>query len=426
MNEYKRRILDNIINRRLTNKGAILIEGAKWCGKTTTCEQHAASVLYLNEPASLARNLQLADINPAALLRGATPRLIDEWQLAPKLWDAVRFEVDHRDEMGSFLLTGSAVPAEMDAVRHTGTGRFAWLRMRPMSLWESGESNGAVSLASLFAQEYSDGFYEECSLSLEDVAWLTCRGGWPLATRLKGDDALVQAFDYVDAVVRADISRVDGVRRSEERARLIMRSYARLQGTASPCTTIVDDVKAHDVTELSKDTVKSYVEALRKIFVVEDCPAWNPNLRSKTAIRTSDTRYFVDPSIAPAALGLGPADLLDDLETFGLFFETLCMRDLRAYAEALDGRVYHFRTKEGLECDGVVHLRNGRYGLFEFKLGGDRLIEEGAQNLRRVADKIDTTKMKNPAFLAVLTATAPFAYKRPDGVIVIPVGCLKD
>ncbi len=425
MKNYRPRILDKIIERRLANKGAILVEGAKWSGKTTTCERHAASVLYLNDPANVVRNLQMADINPAALLRGAAPRLIDEWQLAPKLWDAVRFEVDRRGDFGQFLLTGSAVPAETEAVRHTGTGRFAWLKMRPMSLWESGESTGAVSLAALFSQERPDDLYAECALSLEEVAWLLCRGGWPQATRLEGDDALVQAFDYLDAVVRADISRVDGVKRSEERARLIMKSYARLQGTSTPCSTIVDDVKTHGV-EISVDTVKSYVEALRKIFVVEDCSAWNPNLRSKTAIRTSDTRYFVDPSVATAALGVGPGALLDDLETFGLFFETLCMRDLRAYAEALDGRVYHFRTKDGLESDGVVCLRDGRYGLLEFKLGGDRLIEEGAQNLKKVAEKLDVTKMKNPSFLAVIAATAPFAYKRPDDVFVIPVGSLKD
>ena len=377
MASYKSRVIDVTIVNRLRNKGAILVEGAKWCGKTTTCEQHASSILYMSDPDRVKQNLQLADISPRSLLQGETPRLIDEWQMAPKLWDAVRFEVDHRDGFGHFLLTGSAVPAEMEQMHHTGTGRFAWIKMRPMSLYESGESSGAVSLSELFSPDDKPIFAEN-KATLENIAFLICRGGWPQATFLEGDDALVQAFDYLDAVVKSDISRVDGVSRNETRARLLMRSLARHQGTQAPNTTICEDINVSDDMELSKDTVVSYTNALKKIFVIEDCPAWSPNLRSKTAIRTSDTRYFVDPSIATAALGIGPGDLLNDLETCGLFFETLCIRDLRVYAEALDGSVYHFRTKEGLECDAVIHLRNGSYGLVEVKLGGDRLIEEGA------------------------------------------------
>ena len=425
MANYKRRVIDDAIENRLRNKGAILVEGAKWCGKTTTCEQHAASILYMSDPDRVKQNLQLADISPRSLLRGETPRLIDEWQMAPKLWDAVRFEADHRDGFGHFLLTGSAVPAEMDQVHHTGTGRFAWLKMRPMSLYESGESSGTVSLGELFSPSDTP-LFAESNATLEDIAFLICRGGWPQATFLEGEDALVQSFDYLDAVVKSDISRVDGVSRNETRTRLLMRSLARHQGTQAPNTTICEDINISDDMELSKDTVASYTNALKKIFVIEDCPAWSPNLRSKTAIRTSDTRYFVDPSIATAALGVGPGDLINDLATCGLLFETLCIRDLRVYTEALDGSIYHFRTKEGLECDAVAHLRNGNYGLIEIKLGGDKLIEEGAQTLKEVADKIDTTKMKAPSFLMVLTGTSPYAYRREDGVYVVPITALKN
>ena len=423
MANYKPRVVDDAIVRRLRSKGAILVEGAKWCGKTTTCEQHAASILYMSDPDRVKQNLQLADISPRSLLQGESPRLIDEWQIAPKLWDAARFEADHRDGFGHFLLTGSSVPAKMEQVHHTGTGRFAWIKMRPMSLYESGESSGDVSLKALFASG-EEAVFAENEMGLGKIAFLICRGGWPQATFLEGEDALLQSFDYLDAVVKSDISRVDGVSRNEHRARLLMRSLARHQGTQTPNTTICEDLSAD--AEFSKDTVVSYTNALKKIFVIEDCPAWSPNLRSRTAIRTSDTRYFVDPSIATAALGVGPGDLMNDPETCGLFFETLCIRDLRVYAEALEGSVYHFRTKDGLECDAVVHLRDGSYGLIEIKLGGDKLIEEGAHTLKTVAEKIDTTKMKEPSFLMVLTGTSPYAYRRKDGVLVVPIGCLKN
>ena len=422
--DYRLRVMDDVIDRRLKNKGAVLLEGAKWCGKTTTCEQHAASILYMSDPDRVSDNLLLADISPKSLLQGKTPRLIDEWQLAPKLWDAIRFEVDHRAGFGHFLLTGSSVPADLSDVRHSGTGRFTWLRMRPMTLFESGESSGDISLTELFSGN-QDGIFSENKLNLNDIAFLICRGGWPLATYLDGEDALIQAFDYVDAIVREDISRVDGVRRDEMRARLLLRSYARHQGTAAPYTTIRDDISSNESTEINEDTIVSYANALRKIFVIEDCPAWNPNLRSRTAIRTSDTRYFVDPSIGAAALGIGPGDLINDLETCGLLFEALCIRDLRVFADTLDGEVRHFRTKDGLECDAVIHLRDGSYGLIEIKLGGDKLIEEGASSLKTLYSKIDTTRMKNPSFLMVLTATSPYAYRREDGVYVVPIGCLK-
>lgn len=425
MAAYKKRIADDLLERRLKNKGAVLIEGAKWCGKTTTAEQHAASVLYMADPERVQQNLQLAEISPKMLLKGEEPLLLDEWQIAPKLWDAVRFEVDHRDGFGHFLLTGSAVPPKTEQIRHTGTGRFAWLRMRPMSLWESGESNGEVSLGALFAEPGKE-IVSRNPLDLPQITYLICRGGWPLATQLEGEDALEQAFDYYDAVVRSDISRVDDVKRDEERVKRLMRSYARYQGTQTSYDSLCADVKANDGKEISRETITAYTNALRKIFVIEDMEAWNPNLRSKTAIRTSDTRYFVDPSIATAALGIGPGDLVNDLNTCGLLFETLCVRDLRVFADALHGEVRHYRDKTGLECDAVVHLRSGAYGLIEIKLGGDKWIEEGSNNLNKLAGLIDTTKMKEPSFRMVLTGTGPYAYRRPDGVYVVPIGCLKD
>ncbi len=422
--EYKHRIADGILEKKLRSKGAVLIEGPKWCGKTTTAEQQARSILYMDNPASFESNLQMAEIDPGILLEGDTPRLVDEWQLAPKLWDTMRFEVDHRHQVGQFILTGSAVPSDEESMKHSGTGRFSWLTMRPMSLYESGESNGKVSLSHLF--ESRENIVATNSLRIGDIAFLICRGGWPFACSLQGDAALAQAFDYVDAVIKKDVSRVDGTNRNITTTRLLMRSYARNQGSQATIGTIVADMMTNDENEIGVKTAGSYLDALRKIFVIEDSEAWNPNLRSKTAIRTANTRYFIDPSIGTAVLGLGPKDLINDLNTMGLFFETLCVRDLRIFADALDGQVFHYRDKSGLECDAVIHLRNGRYGLVEIKLGGDRLINEGASNLLALVDKINTDKMKEPSFLMVLTGTGDFAYRRKDGVYVVPIGCLKD
>lgn len=422
--EYKHRIADGILEKKLRSKGAVLIEGPKWCGKTTTAEQQARSILYMDNPASFESNLQMAEIDPGILLEGDTPRLVDEWQLAPKLWDTMRFEVDHRHQVGQFILTGSAVPSDEESMKHSGTGRFSWLTMRPMSLYESGESNGKVSLSHLF--ESRENIVATNSLRIDDIAFLICRGGWPFACSLQGDAALAQAFDYVDAVIKKDVSRVDGTNRNITTTRLLMRSYARNQGSQATIGTIVADMMTNDENEIGIKTAGSYLDALRKIFVIEDSEAWNPNLRSKTAIRTANTRYFIDPSIGTAVLGLGPKDLINDLNTMGLFFETLCVRDLRIFADALDGQVFHYRDKSGLECDAVIHLRNGRYGLVEIKLGGDRLINEGASNLLALVDKINTDKMKEPSFLMVLTGTGDFAYRRKDGVYVVSIGCLKD
>ena len=424
MKKYINRIVDSILEKKLKGKGAVLIQGPKWCGKTTTAEQISNSILYMAKPEDKEQNLTLADINPSLLLNGNTPRLIDEWQIAPKLWDAVRFEIDHRNLEGQFILTGSAVPVNMDEVTHTGTGRFAWLLMRPMSLYESGESNGNISLEMLFQE--NNNITGTNNLSLQDIAYLCCRGGWPRSTFMDKDIALEQAFDYYDAIVQSDISRVDNVNRNPERAKKLMRAYARNLGSQVSNETLKNDMIINDSFSLDTDTVLSYINALKKIFVVEEAPAWNPNLRSKTAIRTADTRYFIDPSIATAALGLGPNDLIGDLNTFGLIFETLCIRDLRIYAESINGSVYHYRDANDLECDAVIHLRNGLYGLIEIKLGGDKLINEGAENLKKMYSKIDITKMKNPSFLMVLTATGNYAYKRDDEVYVVPIGCLKN
>lgn len=424
MKTYKLRIADILLRRKLEGMGAVLIEGPKWCGKTTTAEQQAGSIVYMDDTDSGTNWLEMAALNPKGVLTGPVPRLIDEWQTEPRLWDAVRFEVDHRDEDGQFILTGSAVPVDDNLMMHSGTGRISWLTMRPMSLWESGDSNGKVSLKELF--DSPEQLFAENFLKLEDIAYLICRGGWPRATMQRKNIALGRAFDYFDAVVKKDISRVDGVKRDAERTRRIMRSYARHQGSQTPISTIADDIRANDVDNVDDKTVYSYIGALKKLFVIEDLEAWNPNLRSKTAIRTSENRYFVDPSIAVAALGIGLNDLMNDLNTLGLLFETLCVRDLRVFADAIDGQVFHYRDKNGLECDTVVHLRNGSYGLIELKLGGDKLIDEGVTALHKLSDKIDTTRMKAPAFKMVLTAVGHFAYRRKDGVYVVPIGCLKD
>lgn len=402
------------------------MEGPKWCGKTTTCEQYAKSVLYMSDPEYSSQYLKLADINIKKLLEGECPRLIDEWQVVPKFWDAIRYDVDHRDGEGFYMLTGSSVPPKTDAIQHSGTGRISGLTMRPMSLFESGESTGEVSLKALFNGEAND-LYAKNHLDLSQIAYLICRGGWPRATLQSEDIALDRAFEYYDAVANADISKVDGVQRDPERVKRLMRSYARQQGSQAAIAVIKKDMQSNDSSALDEDTVNGYIKALKTIFVIEDMRAWNPNLRSKTAIRTSDTRYYIDSSIATASLGLGPQDLINNLETMGLFFETMCVRDLRVYADALDGEVYHFRDKTGLECDAVLHLRNGRYGLIEIKLGGDRLVEEGAHSLTCLSEKIDTTRMNKPSFLMVLTATGDFAYqRREDGVFVVPIGCLKN
>ena len=429
MKKYKTRLADLILQKKLASSGAVLIEGAKWCGKTTTASQVAKSILYMQNPASKKQNLEMAEINPSFLLFGDAPRLIDEWQLAPKLWDAVRFEVDQRDEFGQFILTGSAIPADTSEISHSGTGRISRMLMRPMSLFESGESNGSVSLYDLFSGNLKIAGVN--TLDLAQIAFLICRGGWPKAITSTADVALQQAINYIDAIINFDISRVDDIQRDAEKTKRLLRSYARSIGMQTKISSITQDVYANETDSKEEITHKSitigsYISALKKIFVIEDSLAWNPNLRSKTAIRTSDTRYFTDPSIGTAVLGLGAKDLLNDLQTMGLFFENLCIRDLRIYVDALDGQIYHYRDRNGLECDAVIHLRNGDFALVEIKLGGDKLIEEGAVTLNKLAANIDTTKMKAPAFKMILTAVGNYAYQRNDGILIVPIGCLKN
>ena len=420
---YRPRIVDSALKRKLRGKGAVLIEGPKWCGKTTTAEQVSKSTLSVDDPSTVNTNKILSEIDPERLLTGDHPRLLDEWQVAPKLWDAVRHHVDRHKGQGQFILTGSSVPADISETIHSGTGRFGWLVMRPMSLYESGDSTGDVSLASLFESQPISG----CSdLDLDRLTFLICRGGWPESVDMDDDVALDQAFDYIDAVIRNDMSRVDNIRRDPQKVRMLLRSYARNQGTQISQASISADISSNDTEGVSEETVSEYLQALRKLYVIEDMKAWNPNLRSKTAIRTSDTRYFVDPSLAAASLRIGPQDLINNLNTTGFFFEALAVRDLRVYAESLDGDVYHYKDNLDNECDVVIHLRDGRYALLEVKLGGERLIDEGVRTLKDVLRRIDTDKMGKPAFMAIITGTERYAYRRDDGIIILPLGALKN
>lgn len=416
---YKKRIADIELQEQLEASGAVLIEGAKWCGKTTTGLHQANSAVFLQDEDNAADYQRMASTKPSLLLQGETPRLIDEWQDALVLWNAVRFEVDQRRRMGQFILTGSAVPVD-DEHRHTGTGRIAKLRMRPMTLWESGESNGSVSLAELFAS--APDIAAQAELTIEQLAFALCRGGWPASIGMKEKAALRVARNYVDEVVELDIHRVDGVEKNPQRVRKLLQSLARNVSTMASNETIIQDVTIDDKT-LSTATFASYMNALRRIFVVDNVEAWLPSLRSKTAIRTSPKRHFVDPSIAAVLLRTNPEGLLKDFKTFGFLFEDLCARDLRVYAQANDGDVYHYHDKNELECDLVISLRDGRWAGVEVKLGRNE-EEDAAKNLLKLASKVDEQKMNKPSFLMILTA-GQFAYRREDGVYVVPIGCLK-
>jgi predicted AAA+ superfamily ATPase len=422
--EYKQRIADLLLASKLRSAGAVLVQGPKWCGKSTTASQIAESSLMLGTPKVLHETRNLLSIEPSLVMNGATPRLFDEWQTIPELWDTIRSEIDNRQEMGQFVLTGSAVPLESNEIQHTGTGRFAWLRMRPMTLWESQESTGDVSLAEIF-----DGVTRKImgtnKHSLQDIAYILCRGGWPISLSQQLEDALNTAYNYVDAIAESDLSRVDNTLRNPMRVRRLLRSLGRLQGTVAPISTICQDMIANDESTLSEKTIASYINALEKIFVIEDMPAWSTNIRSKTAIRTSNTRYFVDPSIAVAALGITPSKLMNDLNTFGLLFETMAVRDLRVYADAINAKVYHYRDKDELECDAIIERRDGSYGLVEIKIGGDYAIREAQNTLNTLSKKIDTDKVGKPQFRMILTAVGDYAMQLEDGCIVVPIGCLK-
>ena len=426
MKKYRKRIVDDILDQKLSYMGAVLVEGPKWCGKTTTCEQHANSVLYLDDPDMREQYLGLAGTKISELLKGKSPRLFDEWQDVPELWDAIRFAVDHSDDDRHFILTGSAVVAEekKQKIRHSGTGRFSWLRMRPMTLLESGESSGEVSLAALMDGEEFSGASSR-KIELDEMAEIVCRGGWPAAVGKSGNAALGISVDYFSAVAESDISRADGIPRDPARVRRLLRSLARLQGTPSSLAAIRRDIVANDTDGLSEDTIYSYLNALERIFAVDNVQAWTPSLRAKEAIRSSETRFFVDPSIATAALGATPARLLKDLRSFGCLFETLCMRDLKTYMDASRGHVFRYHDKTGLECDAVLEDAKGRYALVEIKLGGDRLIQEAVSALDAYSRLVESRKAPRPAFRMVLTAVGEYAYRRPDGIIVCPIGSLR-
>lgn len=419
--QYIRRLCDAELKLALQSSGAVLIEGAKWCGKTSTAVNVSGSVVYMQDPDNASSYLAMADTKPSLLLKGATPRLIDEWQVAPVLWDAVRFEVDQRKERGQFILTGSAVPPE-NVTAHTGTGRIARLKMRPMSLYESMESNGQISLGALFDRKQED-IGATSALTVEKIAYVLCRGGWPASIDLEGLPALRMAMDYADAIIHQDVSRVDGVEKNPERVRLLLRSIARNISTVATYQTIKEDIEATEIG-ISDKTLLSYINALRRIFVVEDLPAWAPSLRSKTAIRTTEKRQFVDPSIATAVLRTNPDGILTDFNLFGFLFESLCTRDIRIYAQAIDGDVFHYRDKSGLEADLIVRLRDGRWAAIEVKLG-NKQIEEAAKNLLVLKKKINEEKMGKEAFLMIITG-GQYAYLRNDGIWVVPIGCLKD
>jgi predicted AAA+ superfamily ATPase len=401
--------------------GAVLIEGPKWCGKTSTAEHIAKSVLYMQDPDTFTENMLKAKTKPSLLLEGKTPRLLDEWQVAPVLWNAVRFAVDKRQKAGQFILTGSVVPVRTDDM-HSGTGRISRMKMRTMSLFESGESSGEISLESLFNDEKEPS--GKSKVTLEQIAFILTRGGWPAAVNESNEAlALKKASDYFEAVVNEDISRVDNVEKSPDRVRSLMRSLSRNVSSEASTTTILKDLRANDES-ISQVTIDQYVNALKMLYVIDDLPAWSPGLRSKTAIRTTAKRHFSDPSIATAALGATTKRLYADFGTFGLLFEALCIRDLRIYADALGGNVYHYRDAKGVEVDAVVQLQDGRWGAVEVKMGaGD--IETAAKNLISFRANIDTARMQEPSFLMVLTATTS-AFQMENGVLVVPLGCLRD
>ncbi|MDD2533094.1 MAG: DUF4143 domain-containing protein [Eubacteriales bacterium] len=419
MADYLPRLADLLLQKALRASGAVLIEGPKWCGKTRTAQNAAASVLMMQDPDKQSSYLQAASIKPSLLLQGEVPRLLDEWQIAPVLWDAVRFTVDQRSQTGQFILTGSAVPSD-NLTSHTGTGRISRIRMRTMSLCESKHSNGLVSLTELFDGLQDIGGIN--SITIDEFAQLITRGGWPASVGVDLDIAEQRARDYVDAVVNQDVSRVSPVEKNPGKVRTLMRSIARNLATEASLATLKSDVEGFE-DSISAPTIASYMNALERIFVVEDLPAWNPALRSKTPLRSAAKRHFTDPSIATAVMGITAGRLLEDFNTFGYLFESLCIRDLRVYADYLDGNIFHYRDKTGLESDAIIVLRDGRWAAIEVKMGAND-FDVAAANLLKIAARIDTDKMRQPSFLMILTATE-FAYRRPDGVCVVPLGCLK-
>ncbi len=419
--EYLNRIADDILEKKLRSSSAVLIEGPKWCGKTSTGAQKAKSAIYIQDPDKRESYRRMADAQPSLLLQGETPRLIDEWQTIPVIWDAVRFAADKRQEMNQFIMTGSATPLDDDEIEHTGLGRIARMRMRPMSLWESRESAGQISLKSLFDDSQEMGLFEN-PMTIQDLAYVMCRGGWPGALKLSKEDALEVAFNYIDELIHVDVNKVDKSEKNPDRVRSILRSYARNISTMTTATTIMQDVRANDISITDK-TLANYLTALRRLFVIEDVKAWQPSLRSKTGIRTSDKRHFVDPSLATSVLELTPDSLLEDFNLFGFLFEDLCVRDLRVYLQPLRGTVFHYHDNNNLEADIILRLHDGRWAAVEVKTGSKE-IEDASRNLLKLTKEVDTSKIGKPSFLMVLTG-GEFAYQREDGVYVIPIGCLR-
>lgn len=422
MNEYYPRIADKLLTESLESAGAVLIEGPKWCGKTRTAQEKAKSILNMQDPDERESNLQAASIKPSLLLQGDPPRLIDEWQVAPVLWDAVRYEVDKRGQDGQFILTGSATPILDEQISHSGTGRISRIRMRPMSLYESRESSGDISLKDLF--EKKNNINIRSNLEIEEIAKIIVRGGWPASVTSKQSTWEKRTQDYVDSVVNFDVSRVDGVEKNPSKMFALLRSFSRNISTEATYSTLLKDMEGGESETISRPTINSYLNALSRVFVTEDLEAWNPSIRSATKLRTSPKRHFVDPSIAVASLGINHESLLRDFNTFGYLFESLCIRDLRVYAEALGGKVFHYRDKNGLECDAVIVLRDGSWGAVEIKLGSYE-FDKASDNLKKLESIIDNSNMKKPSFLMILTGTK-YGYQRDDGVLVVPIGSLKD
>lgn len=418
--KYYRRLLDDKMQLYIDTFGAVLLEGPKWCGKTTTASRHANSVLKMQDPRQIKNNLMIADSAPELLLEGEKPRLIDEWQVAPNLWDCVRVDVDESGEMGQFILTGSSAPLS-ESTLHSGTGRIARLVMRPMSLFESMDSSGLISLNDLFQGK----IIKTCksSLDIQSIAYLICRGGWPQSIGRNTSAALLITDQYVKAICETDISRLDNTLKDPTRVQTFLRSYARNIQTLTKNTVLLEDMKSNDIT-LSESTFYAYLNALRRLFVIEDTPAWAPNIRSKTSIRTSHKKGFVDPSLATSILGQSPESLLKDFELFGFLFESMCIRDLRIYANQMDGEVFHYRDAYGLECDAVVRLKNGDYALIEIKLGG-KAEEAAASNLLKLEALLVSNGHQKPVFKMILTG-GEYAYKREDEINVVPIGCLRD
>ena len=433
---YLPRLVEETIAESLLTKGCIVIEGAKWCGKSTTAERFAKTVIKLQDPAKFKQFHALADVgDKQKLFSGEKPILFDEWQKIPDLWDYIRSEIDTHSYRGAFILTGSAKPRE-DKNRHSGIGRIKRVVLRTMSLWESNESTGEVSLDKLFTGQTRTsamGKYEnnktpmkisgKSKYGLRDIAVLLCRGGWPAAVVNESKNPAQTATEYIDTLVTTDITDVDDIKRNPARARSILRAYARNISTAAALSVIQKDIEAND-SVLDPRTLDSYLNAFEKLFVIEETVAWTPKLRSKTTIRTANTRHFSDPSIAASLLGAGADDLMNDMNTFGLLFENLCIRDIKTYSQT-NSNVYNYHDKDGLEIDAIVHRNNGQWGAIETKLGGETLINSGAEKLLKLAKKVDIERMQPPAFLMVLVAVSEFAYRRQDGVIVVPIGCLK-